>query len=405
MTQSLVTVAIPFAAGKLEDVNAYLDSLGNPARELRGALDGTELVHFMSITAVPADGEQTAHLIIELSVDGTPAQALERVSDAIAPRLKTLLGEVGISLNGTPLFNFLYDRRLELGQGWFHTPGLEYNGTPGMSVARIKQEAALAKRISALLDDTVRCGSALATLQQVRAALWADDGAKWAFVSEPEPCLRPMPSTWAGIAPALVSATTNVFWPFLVIAILPLIAFESIAAIWRSPQFAATGFGLGLWAAALLAAAEVIVAGMAYYWFRAREQSDTAENVAPDKEHVDQIMKRESHSFQNHLAAVSRMKPGALRRFTLRIGLWAAGLIAIHFSRPSFLGPTGVIHFARWILLPGTDKLLFFSNYDGAWESPRKFYTGSEFWRDRHLEQHEGISKDVEFILRRCSGR
>ena len=33
------------------------------------------------------------------------------------------------------------------------------------------------------------------------------------------------------------------------------------------------------------------------------------------------------------------------------------------------LGKNGVIHFARWMRLPGTDQLLFFSNYDGSWES------------------------------------
>jgi deferrochelatase/peroxidase EfeB len=56
-----------------------------------------------------------------------------------------------------------------------------------------------------------------------------------------------------------------------------------------------------------------------------------------------------------------------LRRLTLRIGLWVAGQLAAHFSRPGYLAETSVIHFARWILLPGTNKLLFMSNFDGTW--------------------------------------
>ena len=36
---------------------------------------------------------------------------------------------------------------------------------------------------------------------------------------------------------------------------------------------------------------------------------------------------------------------------------------------PGFLGKNGVIHFARWMRLPGTTQLLFWSNYDGTWES------------------------------------
>jgi hypothetical protein len=37
--------------------------------------------------------------------------------------------------------------------------------------------------------------------------------------------------------------------------------------------------------------------------------------------------------------------------------------------KPGFLNTINTIHFARWVLLPGTDKLMFFSNYGGSWES------------------------------------
>ncbi|TIS78024.1 MAG: cytochrome, partial [Mesorhizobium sp.] len=37
--------------------------------------------------------------------------------------------------------------------------------------------------------------------------------------------------------------------------------------------------------------------------------------------------------------------------------------------KPGFLATINTIHFARWVLLPGTDKLMFFSNYGGSWES------------------------------------
>ncbi len=89
----------------------------------------------------------------------------------------------------------------------------------------------------------------------------------------------------------------------------------------------------------------------------------------PPKAAVDAAMAREAFAFQNHLAASSTIKPGRLRMLTLRAGLWIAGQIGVIFSRPSFLGDTGVIHFARWVVLPKTRTLLFFSNYDGAWES------------------------------------
>jgi len=89
----------------------------------------------------------------------------------------------------------------------------------------------------------------------------------------------------------------------------------------------------------------------------------------PAADAMQAIMEHENRCMQNHLAAVSTLKPGRLRRLTLRLALWAVGAFSRHHSRPGYLGDIGTIHFARWILLPGTDKLLFFSNYTGSWES------------------------------------
>ncbi|MEO1160477.1 MAG: hypothetical protein AAFW74_08475, partial [Pseudomonadota bacterium] len=70
-----------------------------------------------------------------------------------------------------------------------------------------------------------------------------------------------------------------------------------------------------------------------------------------------------------HLYGVSKMKPGRLRRLTLRFAYWFIAQMATHVFRPGYLSEIGTIHFARWILLPGTDKVLFFSNFGGSWES------------------------------------
>src|SRR5436190_7773289 len=77
----------------------------------------------------------------------------------------------------------------------------------------------------------------------------------------------------------------------------------------------------------------------------------------------------ENDGGQNHLFGISVMKPGWLRGLTLRLAYWVIAQLAATQFRPGFLGGIGTIHFARWILLPGTDKLLFLSNYGGSWES------------------------------------
>ena len=81
------------------------------------------------------------------------------------------------------------------------------------------------------------------------------------------------------------------------------------------------------------------------------------------------MIAQEDWAAQNHLAGISIMQAGQLRRFTLRIAFWVIGQLATRRFAPGFLGELGTIHFARWVLLPKTNKLLFFSNYGGSWES------------------------------------
>ena len=376
MPQSFITIAIPFAATKLAAVNALLEAMGNPAREAGRILDRTQLFHFASITALPvADSEAASHLVIELTADEEAAPAIEIFSEILAEKLRELLDKAGIDTRGRPLGQFLLHHRIVVGQGWFSTPGVDFNGTPGMTVARIRQEAELAAQVAAVIDALPRDGTALGTLTRLRSWLWTQDAAKWVFVPESAPLLEPQPATGIGSLSIIGSAIGAFLWPFLLLAALPLLAVLTVEALgWIGvlpPRTlgGAIGVNSALWAGVLIGAAELLGLALLYARLRAREQTDVPDDIAPAKRHVDAIMRHESYTFQNHLAAVSRLKPGSLRRLTLRFGLWIAGVIGGAFSRPGFLGPTGVIHFARWVLVPGTDKLLFFSNYDGAWES------------------------------------
>jgi len=188
----------------------------------------------------------------------------------------------------------------------------------------------------------------------VRTRLWADDSTKWAFVAEPAGILGQAPSPLAGLPAMAWSLLTALLWPFLVV---PAILF---AIAWCRGGFAT----------ALVVGAAVFLAelGALYYLLRRKEKTDVSDDTPPTAREIEEIMKRESFMAQNHLAATSTMKPGAFRRLTLRVGLWVAGTLAGWFSVPGHLATTTVIHFARWILLPGTDQLLFYSNFDGTWE-------------------------------------
>jgi Dyp-type peroxidase family len=72
---------------------------------------------------------------------------------------------------------------------------------------------------------------------------------------------------------------------------------------------------------------------------------------------------------QNHIVAVTPMKKGWFRKLTLALALWGIGKLVTYWYRPGFVLNMGTIHYARWFRLPGSDALVFFSNYDGSWES------------------------------------
>jgi deferrochelatase/peroxidase EfeB len=392
MTHSFLTIAIPFQVGRSVEVERYLDALGTPLlddhvsstrADLRNRLDDTEIVHFMSITVVRGDDERTAEprdehqqfkpensfIIIEASVDGGVDGAINAIAAAMDLEIRELLTQAGRPTNGTPLAAILERHRHDSGQDWFSTPGLNYDGTPGMTVHRIRQEAALAETIANMLQKRAAHGTALSALEDVRSKLWAA-GEKWAFVPEPAPCLQPNQFSKSGMIWGFIkSATVNLLWPFFLILIAPLLIFllsltvPAVRLLWVHYLL------ITMWVTAGLLAIAAVAGGIGYALLRHRERTDVSDDLAPKADHVEKLMKRETFGAQNHLAASSIMKPGVLRRLTLRVGFWAAGSIAAYGSRPSFLGPTGVIHFARWIRLPGTNKLLFMSNYDGAWET------------------------------------
>jgi hypothetical protein len=89
----------------------------------------------------------------------------------------------------------------------------------------------------------------------------------------------------------------------------------------------------------------------------------------------------EDRGAQNQLTHVVDIKPGAFRLATLWLVLKAIDVIARVYSVRGNLGGITAIHFARWVILrdhrdrrarngePRRHRLLFFSNYDGSWES------------------------------------
>lgn len=120
----------------------------------------------------------------------------------------------------------------------------------------------------------------------------------------------------------------------------------------------------------------LLIAGPWWLVLRHKERTDVPDPinrpVHDDKLHAE----FEDQVTQNQLTHIVEIKPGWFRYTTLVTVMFAIDLLArIHFVRGNLAGITS-IHFARWVIIKdrwskGTKRhrLLFFSNYDGSWES------------------------------------
>ena len=76
-----------------------------------------------------------------------------------------------------------------------------------------------------------------------------------------------------------------------------------------------------------------------------------------------------NNRYQNHLASLTYVKPGLLRRWFLRVTLFVINLLSRFWFNRGDLGGIPTILSARWVLIDRGRRLLFLDNYSGAWNS------------------------------------
>jgi hypothetical protein len=95
------------------------------------------------------------------------------------------------------------------------------------------------------------------------------------------------------------------------------------------------------------------------------DKSDPTERYFP----VTNLAALEDQTVQNQLTHLVPVKPGLLRLVALKGVLFTIDRLAHYVYNKGQLGGIPSIHFARWVIIDGGKRLLFFSNYDGSWES------------------------------------
>ena len=366
--QSLVTIVAPIRREDVTELNALIDGLGNPAEDsVRSALDITDAdgrgTHFMSLHAIAGEGREDAHLVLEFTADGTERRAIERILAAIGGRLEPIFAKACDWRRGTRLIDYLESHKIGVGQGLFANVGLCFAGTPGMTVGRIRDEAALAGFVGPLVDNLKPDMRPIDRLAEIRRRVEAELKFRWALVPPPAP-------NRAERNPPALQLIAEFAWPFIrtylwPIAIL-LAAVIAFALLRYEGKEALLWLALGVGAVLLLTLAAL---GLAYLRLRKLEGSDWTDPRAPDLATLREIGLRENFCAQNHMVSITTRKPGLVRYLTLRLAFWVVKMMATRVYMPGTLGGISTIHAARWITIPKTRMLVFFSNFGGSWES------------------------------------
>jgi hypothetical protein len=102
---------------------------------------------------------------------------------------------------------------------------------------------------------------------------------------------------------------------------------------------------------------------------RRLEKTDVELCGRVDQAYSDALASLEDRDVSNQFTAMASRKPGLVRLWTLMGILASVDYAARHIVRRGRLGRIRSIHFARWVLLDGRNRGVFFSNYDGTVES------------------------------------
>jgi hypothetical protein len=113
----------------------------------------------------------------------------------------------------------------------------------------------------------------------------------------------------------------------------------------------------------------IVVAPIFLILLRRLEKTDVELCGRVDQAYSDALASLEDRDVTNQFTAMASRKPGLVRLWTLMGILASVDYAARHIVRRGRLGRIRSIHFARWVLLDGRNRGVFFSNYDGTVES------------------------------------
>ena len=315
MNQSALTLVAPVANGKLDLLRAVLK---NRKEDVKAALKTLGTVHYARFViideATAANGEFfPAQLAFSSNFDGDVEQHMVDLSVKLST--SNLLDDIYNNCDG-----YAASDRVGYFKKVRHKEAAFYVGAPGRTLQIIKQEKELRNYILSIIDSERWDGkSAQAIHQHIQKTVLANPGFAWAKEKVKTPSIR-----WVGL----------ILFALVLIALLPVII---------------------LWAV---------------YMQVFHERKDKPLGYTPNQvsdEQLNKMQKDEDFYFQNQFSQIIDMKAGKARLITVNgLYLFARVLIKLAFIKGKLMGiPT--IHFARWVMVNNSKRMLFFSNFDGSW--------------------------------------
>jgi hypothetical protein len=355
---STTTIVIPVKAGREKALDEYLTAVGcNRSSKLFKGLASMGSIHYARFVLLPAENGFGALLAFESNHDGDDDEHLSELACFLATELDRMFD----FCDGYPECPD-HGKRTRFLRRHAVSGVTPYRGHPNLPVAMIKNDMALKKAIANFVDAETGRGGLAGTPAEIRDAirLHVDDNHKHL---ERGSYPRELPS-WLSFGLVVVGLLIGISGFSAILLVLALgISGPAIFAAW-----AGTFIGLVL----------LVLAGYLAFgrWVRGIERLERAESDKkrglvirePDRR-MREIFWTEDRQTQNALTHVAIVKKTPGRPLVLWIILTAVRLLAAMLYVRGKLGSIDSIHCARWIPIDGGRRLLFFSNYDGSWES------------------------------------
>jgi hypothetical protein len=342
MTHTVLTFVTKVKPDQAASLGKLLDQMGtNPETNSYIPFRSLKRLHFGSLV-LHQSPDYGPYLVFENNFDGVLEDYLADLYTQAANGLHQIYSccldySVTSATDRQGMLNYLTAHVVR--------PNAYHVGNTGRTAERILQERELRTALEQQADSLVRSGKAtaaqsvLTTLQQ-----FVRSEPRFSWVMSP-----------AG--PRETFAQKFVAWAkliFVVALLVGLVVGAFFSVLCRDVFY-------------LLAA--LLVLGLLV--LRYKESTDSVQADAADSDKVTSLLETENHtaSVQNHMASITIVKPGWLRRSTLWLVLWAVNLLARARATDGELSGIPSIHFAHWSMIDNGRRLLFLSNFDGSWEN------------------------------------